>query len=222
MNLDPARLKDALQLLQDTDLLALLAWAGNRPKTSAPLSITTDATTSSSSLRTLHRPISPPTVKTDTPLTISLVGLSAFPDTRKATVLHAKPHDPSDRLYYFCLALRQNFIDAGFMALEERPMVLHATLVNTVYSKNPRERGGETGRGLGRITMDARELVRRLNGRVASEDKKVVKSEVEPFVWAENMEISAVRICKMGAKTVEDEELGMEYEVVGEKMLFPI
>jgi activating signal cointegrator complex subunit 1 len=204
------------------DLLALLAWAGNRPKTSAPLSLTTDTTTSPSPLQTLHRPISPPTIKSDTPLAISLVGLSAFPDTRKATVLHAKPHDPSDRLYYFCLALRQNFIDAGFMAPEERPMVLHATLVNTVYSKNPRERRGETGRGIGRITMDARELARMLNGRVASEDKRVKRDEVQPFVWAENVDIRCVRICKMGAKKVEDEELGMEYEVVAEKTIFPI
>ena len=96
-------------------------------------------------------------------------------------------------------------------------MVLHATLVNTVYSKSDRERKGESGRGMGKLSIDARELMRSLNGREAREDEKVSREAVGRFVWAEGVVISGVRICKMGAKVVEDQGLGMEYEVVVEK-----
>lgn len=108
------------------------------------------------------------------------------------------------------------------MVAEERPMVLHATLVNTVYSKNSGKGKGETGRGTGRITMDARALVKKLNGRIAEEDERVKREEVRPFPWAEGVEIRSVKICKMGAKEVEDVELGMEYQVVGEKRILPV
>lgn len=91
--------------------------------------------------------------------------------------------------------------------------------MNTVYSKSSRERKSESGRGQGRITVDARELSRRFNGRDALDDERVSRERVEAFVWARDVEIGSVRICRMGAKGVEDEGLGMEYEVVGEKMI---
>ena len=174
--------------------------------------------------QTLNRPISPPPPPPSNqksappPLSISLTGLSAFPEPRKATVLHAQPHDPTNRLYYFCLALRQNFLDAGFMAPEDRPLVLHATLVNTVYSKSDKERKGETGRGVGRISVDARGLMRSLNGREGREDERARREGVGRFVWAEGVVVGGVRICGMGAKAVEDKGLGMEYQVVGERV----
>lgn len=226
----PERLTSALQMLQDTDLEALLKWAGDRPRTSASSNAPTASEQEIESpsahptiLQSLKRAVSPPATASGSaipPLTISLQGLSAFPDARKATVLHAKPHDSSDRLYYFCLAIRQNFINAGFMQAEERPLILHATLVNTVYSRSGQDRKRKSGRGTGRITVDARELMRRFNGRNAEEDEKVRREEVLPFVWAEGVEIDRARICKMGAKKVEDVDLGMDYEVVRENMVF--
>ena len=90
--------------------------------------------------------------------------------------------------------------------------------MNTVYSKSDKERKGESGRGMGRISVDARELMRSLNGREAREDERVRREGVGSFVWAEGVVIGGVRICGMGAKAVEDKGLGMEYQVVGEKV----
>lgn len=232
MSLTPPRLEAALQLLQATDLDALLRWAGDRPRTTlrATISATgTNAPTTASDVdapsrsrtpqtpQTPHRRVSPLARNPSLPrLTVSLSGLSAFPDPRNATVLHASPHDPTHRLYHFCLALRQNFLDAGFIQPEERPLVLHATLVNTVYSKSAGERNRESGRGKGRITVDARGVMRELNGREGREDERVRREDVGAFVWAEGVRIERVRICAMGAREVEG-ELGQEYRVVGEK-----
>ena len=99
-------------------------------------------------------------------------------------------------------------------------MVLHATLVNTVYAKSSGERKREHGRGTGKVTMDARALVKASNGHEGEEDERVKREAVEAVVWVEGVEIDRVRICKMGARKVDDEVLGFEYEVVGEKMMF--
>jgi activating signal cointegrator complex subunit 1 len=222
MTLTPPQLDAALQLLRDTDLNKLLRWAGERPRTMLSSESEMDAGNTDASItdadsrrpKSLHRPISPPPPPSfSTPLTISLTGLSAFPDARKATVLHASPYDPTNRLYHFSLALRQNFIDAGLIVPEERPLVLHATVVNTVYSK----RMGDSGRGQGKISIDARPLLQQFNGREAREDAQVSRIEVPKFVWAEDVVICGARICGMGARECDDAELGMEYQVLGEK-----
>lgn len=44
------------------------------------------------------------------------------------------------------------------------------------------------------------------------------------FVWAENVRIDRVQICKMGAKKIFNESgevVDEEYEVVGEKIIAP-
>ena len=194
-------------------------------------------------LTSLSRAINPPlttapiqqatSTEPQVPFTVSLRGLAAFPSPANATVLHARPHDPTNRLHHFCIALRRSFEDAGLMARETRDLKLHVSLVNTIYAgkdKKRREKGGRRGRN---EAIDARELLETFNrrGRRLSRDAdtpnrfpaRVVeyKQEHEEFVWAEDVVIDRVRICKMGAKAVEDTELGQEYEVVCEKRIFP-
>ena len=165
----------------------------------------------SASLTSLSRAITPPPLSKPnqdrTPLVVTLEGLQAFPSPSKATVLHLPPHDPTSRLYPFCHRLRQAFVDAGFVQPEDRPLVLHATIVNTVYAKT--DRRGEKRR-MGRITFDATGLMERYDG----------------LVWASGVEIEGVRICEMGARAMEvegggdgDEGLGQEYTAVMEKRI---
>jgi activating signal cointegrator complex subunit 1 len=167
-------------------------------------------------LETLKRVVTPPSLPRPNPsvepLVISLRGLQAFPGPHKATVLHCPPHDQTSRLYPFCLKLRQIFAEAGFLEPETRPLVLHATIVNTVYAKKGRR---HEKRRTGSISFDATEIMRTYNEKVGIETGNAVRG----FVWANNILIDRVRICEMGAKLVEDEKLGQEYAVCAEKMI---
>lgn len=77
--------------------------------------------------------------------------------------------------------------------------------MNTIYvsskSKAGSSKGGGKGgyaRKQGKVTIDATELL----------------DEYEDFTWVGDMRVERVAICKMGAKKVEDESVGQEYEQV--------
>ena len=169
-------------------------------------------------LETLKRAVTPPLLSrsrrktSDGPLLISLRGLQAFPKPSKATVLHCPPYDPTSRLYPFCMRLKQRFIDAGFIEPENRPLVLHATIVNTVYAKANRR---NEKRRIGSITFDATEIMRIYNEKAGSE----VGGAAGEFVWANDILIDRVRICEMGARPVEDSMLGQAYAVYAENVI---
>ncbi|KAK3315353.1 AKAP7 2'5' RNA ligase-like domain-containing protein [Apodospora peruviana] len=136
-------------------------------------------------------------------LKITLRGLQAMQSTApaKASVLYAPPvDDPSGVLYRVCEKLREAFHESGLMARENRPLLLHATIVNTVYVKG----GGRKGKGGRRekLTIDARGVLERY----------------EDQVWMEDVQVEKVAICKMGAKKVvlEDGAEDEVYEVVDE------
>lgn len=135
------------------------------------------------------------------PLTITLRGLhTTATDPTKATVLYTPPV-LFPGLKTFCNSLRAPFLEAGLMIPDTRPLLLHATIVNTIYVKNKAagaSRGDKGGyaRKQGKVTIDATELL----------------DEYEDFTWVEDMRVERVAICKMGAKKVEDESVGQEYE----------
>ncbi|KAJ5189616.1 hypothetical protein N7491_005947 [Penicillium cf. griseofulvum] len=130
------------------------------------------------------------------PLTISLESLHALPQGKSATILHASPVDPTDRLLPFCVKLRDKFIEAGFIKSEPdrrprgqtprfvqdspqaselttipsdaslhqpkpRPLLLHATIVNTVYvhGRQDRSKDANGNNSSHRLTFDARNLI---------------------------------------------------------------
>ena len=136
-------------------------------------------------------------------LRITLKGLRSMQaDPAKATVLYAPPVDPLGRLQAFCERIKGVFREAGLMTDEGRALLLHATVVNTVYVRGRKDRG--RGKGTGgdrkgeRIKVDAREVLDRY----------------EEEVWMEDMCVESVAICKMGAKKmVVDGEEDEAYEV---------
>ncbi|KAK0102458.1 hypothetical protein ONS95_006077 [Cadophora gregata] len=143
------------------------------------------------------------------PLYITLQGLQSMHDPSKTSVLYTAPLDPDLRLYRFCVKLREVFKD--FLVGEQRPLLLHATVANTVYVKGRgtgrgrrdggRARGGRTageGRGKERLVLDARELL----------------GDWEDFVWMKDVRVEKVAVLRMGAKVGESGE--EEYEVEGE------
>ena len=174
------------------------------------------AGTAPACLETLKGVVTPPSLPRPKlsvePLVISLQGLQAFPGPHKATVLHCPPHDQTSRLYPFCSKLKQIFTEAGLLEPDTRPLVLHATIVNTVYAKKVRR---YEKRRTDAISFDATEIMRTYNEKVGIE----TGSAAGEFVWANDILIDRVRICEMGAKLVEDEKLGQEYAVFAEKMI---
>ncbi|GAB1312957.1 A-kinase anchor protein 7-like phosphoesterase domain-containing protein [Madurella fahalii] len=152
------------------------------------------------------------------PPKITLRGLASIQSPTKAAVLYAPPVDQLGLLQAFCQRVRDVFREAELMIDDGRPLLLHATVVNTVYSKQKpgeggggKRRGGRGGRGGGggwgrkreRLVFDATGFIERY----------------EDVVWMEDVPIEKVAICKMGAKKVvvdgvEDGAYEVEAEVV--------
>ncbi len=115
-------------------------------------------------------------------LSVTLRGLHSMQrDSSRASVLYAPPVDREGVLQQFCEKVRSVFLEAGLVVDESRPLLLHATIVNTTYVK---------GRGKGRrgdkLTLNARGIIDRY----------------EDEVWMDNVQIESIVICKMGAKDV--------------------
>ncbi|UNI16148.1 hypothetical protein JDV02_002614 [Purpureocillium takamizusanense] len=131
-------------------------------------------------------------------ISITLRGLRAMHAPSKTSVLYAPPTDEEGLLQRFCEGLRAPFREAGLMKEEEgRPMLLHATLINTIYVK-----GGSRGRGRERMMLDARDVLARYGG--------------DDYVWAEGLAVTRIAVCRMGAKPVEGSEGDQAYEVEAE------
>ncbi|CAK7202265.1 hypothetical protein SEUCBS139899_004987 [Sporothrix eucalyptigena] len=142
------------------------------------------------------------------PISMALRGLHSMQPPARATVLYASPVDESTSqlaaaggpLLTLCERVRTVFAD--LMVPDERPLLLHATIVNTVYTKGGRGgrgggrggRGGSRGGGVGgaKLTFDAREIIERY----------------DEFVWMEKIPVRTVALCRMGAQTTEVDDNG--------------
>ncbi|EMR89188.1 hypothetical protein BcDW1_2198 [Botrytis cinerea BcDW1] len=140
------------------------------------------------------------------------------------SILYTSPQDPHSHLQTFCQSLKDTFTTAGFMLPEEkgRGLLLHATIVNTIYVRGVRQNSdtgtratrtgnarGNQGRGRGgsssghgkhkaRLTFDARDII----------------SKYADFTWMRDVRVEKVAICRMGAKKKGDGD--EEYEVEAE------
>ncbi|KAK0704940.1 kinase A anchor protein [Lasiosphaeris hirsuta] len=138
-------------------------------------------------------------------LMITLRGLETMQLPKRASVLYAPPVDQLGTLYAFCERLRAAFREAELMVDEKRPLLLHATVLNTIYVKGgrgPRGKGGKHGKRGEKLTIDARGIL----------------DKYEDQVWMENVRVGKISICRMGAKKTkvdgaEDEAYEVEAEV---------
>ncbi|KAF3058787.1 hypothetical protein CFAM422_011932 [Trichoderma lentiforme] len=131
-------------------------------------------------------------------LSLTIRGLHSIQSAERAAVLYAPPSDPEGILYNFCKQLQKPFQDSGLMIDENRPLLLHATIFNTVYVKNNLGPRGSRNRRE-RLTIDARDLLNRY----------------DDYLWAENMPITRVALCRMGAKPIPGTD-DAAYEVEAE------
>lgn len=131
-------------------------------------------------------------------LRITLRGLRTMQAPSKATVLYAPPDDPDGVIHSFCMQVKAAFEKGGIMEKESRPLLLHATIVNTIYVKGRAGDGrASTGPRKERLTIDARSMLERYND----------------IVWMDEGPVRGLAICKMGAKRIEGTD-DTAYEVV--------
>ncbi|MCJ1389615.1 hypothetical protein MMC18_002472 [Xylographa bjoerkii] len=193
------RVDAAIAFLQSLDMHGLL-------KNAAELAIKNTSNRTESILGGTHLINAttdiPQAEKIAPPLTISLTGLHSMHSPSSTSILYASPQEPSGRLQHFCLALQTAFTEAGFLIPETRPLLLHATIVNTIYAKERGKRiagGGHGKQGKGRGGFDATNVLGKFG----------------ETTWAEGIRIEKVAICEMGAKLVDNQEGSEEYREVG-------
>ncbi|KAK1994011.1 hypothetical protein LX36DRAFT_226367 [Colletotrichum falcatum] len=131
-------------------------------------------------------------------LNITLRGLHCMKsgpkaDPGKASVLYAPPTNPEGIFQAFCEKIRAVFEEAGVMDKDDRGLLLHATIVNTIYVKGVRGKKGS------KLTIDATDILDRY----------------DDHVWMEDVPVEKIAICRMGAKKIEGVD-DQEYEVEAE------
>lgn len=135
---------------------------------------------------------------------LTLKGLNSMQKPEKATVLYAHPSDPDGILQKFAEELKTIFKDAGLLVPEDRPLLLHATIVNTTYVKRKNRHHQQGKRGGDR--------------RIMIKDAQAIMDRYEDQVWMEALPLEKIAICRMGAKTVEENGVVVDakYEVEAE------
>lgn len=134
-------------------------------------------------------------------ISLTLKGLNSMQKPDKATVLYAPPSDPDGTLQKFAEEVKAIFKDAGLLVPEDRPLLLHATIVNTTYVKRKNRHGGKGG-----------------DRRIIIKDAQAIIDRYEDQAWMEALPLEKIAICRMGAKPVEENGLLVDakYEVVAE------
>ncbi|KAF5875156.1 uncharacterized protein Bfra_003609 [Botrytis fragariae] len=155
---------------------------------------------------------------------ITLTSLHPMHQPWSTSILYTSPRDPHSHLQTFCQSLKDTFTTAGFMLPEEkgRSLLLHATIVNTIYVRGARQDSGTGTRGTG--TGNARGNRGRGRGGSSSGhgkhkarltfDARDIVTKYADFTWMRDVRVEKVAICRMGAKKKGDGD--EEYEVEAE------
>ena len=173
--LSQERVDSAVKQLRELDLRQLLRSSTNEATNSASQSMVKGKLDENEDTR---------------PLYIALRGLSSMHPPAKTSVLYSPPVDEDGRLFAFGEKVRNAFIGAGLLELETRPLLLHATIINTVYVPGVGKGRGGHGKSRAKLTLDARELL----------------EDYEDFVWMSDVKVEQVAIFRMSAQKGEDGE----------------
>ncbi|KAI9717081.1 MAG: hypothetical protein M1812_005016 [Candelaria pacifica] len=188
----PERVDGAMGLLEQIDLQHMLREAGTETSQPAPTPLDVSQ-------------IEAKGTDLISPLMVTLSSLASMHTPRSTSLLYAIPMDTSHRVLPFCLSLRDTFLEAGFLLPDERPLLLHATILNTIYATDRRSRGtaNRRGQGLGEGDPSQNASGSRGHGRKRGKlnmDATNIIQRYDGYEWAKDFRIEKVAICKMGAK----------------------
>ncbi|KAJ4991048.1 hypothetical protein SVAN01_03398 [Stagonosporopsis vannaccii] len=242
MSLSPTQLSDAITHLGELDIAQLLR--GITTQTIADSTL--DSPSVSENAGAVANPALSPAVGADPEvLPVRLMGLVPMQKRQQTSILYAEPVEGTGRLGRFAESVRRGFEERGLLVEDQRALRLHATVVNTVYAK-PKGRGAwrgkagvvrdgavgeEGGGGDGQQQGSDGEVDGEERGKAHAAgakswmrfDASTLIDAYKDFVWADDVRIDRVQICKMGAKKKLDEDSGEvvdeEYEVIAEKCI---
>lgn len=161
---------------------------------------------------------------------------------RSTSVLYAEADDPTGRLLPLCNALRQAFMDKGFILDEGRDLKLHATIVNTLQARAKwPKKTKKLPAGWGRTEKRGSDVptqrqnvapagaanstnMRQAVGDEEHDDRGAISADGKldgrwlmekwkDHVWAD-LELERVAICEMGAKA--DDNGVVRYKEIAE------
>lgn len=123
----------------------------------------------------VHSNQSSPSLHSSSPYTISLFGLHTTRIRTSTSTLYASPSPPDSPLHTLCQSLRELFLHATLLIPESRPLLLHATVFNTLYCAKKPEKG------------------KKINA-------KALMEKWDQGKWVGDMRVRRVAIWEMGAK----------------------
>jgi activating signal cointegrator complex subunit 1 len=156
---------------------------------------------------------SPPHHHHHRPLTTTFSNLHAMRSPSSTSVLYISPHDPESRIHNLCISLQRTFQAANLLVPDNRPLTLHATVLNTVYASS-RARGGGGGGG---SNKEQQQKKKKKRGNTRNIDATEILERYTEFEWARDVRIEKVGMWKMGAKKVVVDGVVVDkvYEEVG-------
>ncbi|WPH03464.1 Hypothetical protein R9X50_00634400 [Acrodontium crateriforme] len=189
MSLNKLKLDEAVKCLQELDIASMLRKTNDNE--AAP---------------------SDQGASTPDPLKIDLKGLVSMHSIESTSVLYAVPIDHSGRLQDFCLSIHAAFKERGLLVEEDRPLKLHATIVNTVYAKGrkrPSPKISQSSQPESSTANEDRDDRSSGHGWRANAtlkmDATAMLEQFKDFTWAQEVALDRVAICEMGAKPIIDE-----------------
>lgn len=144
-------------------------------------------------------------------LTTSLSGLQAMGSPKLTSVLFVPPADPDSHIRQLCLSVQSVFQAANLMLQENRPLKLHATILNTIYA--PKSKKKEQG---SRIQSGPEPKTKGAWGKHFKFDATQILERYAESEWAVDVRLEKLSLCRMGARKVVEngEVVDEEYEEV--------
>lgn len=123
----------------------------------------------------------PPPLSAFPPYQTTLSGLHTTRTRTSTSALYASLSPLASPLHILCQALRELFLHANLLISESRPLLLHATVFNTLYYAKKPEKGKKI-------------------------DARVLMEKWEQVEWVRDLKIERLAIWEMGAKFDAEEE----------------
>jgi activating signal cointegrator complex subunit 1 len=158
-------------------------------------------------------------------LTVNLEGLRAMHEPHKTSILYAAPKDKTERLVAFAEGVKEGFEQEGWLKKDGRDLLLHATIINTIYAKDKgrrhakprdvekkvlpqdeRHEASDDNDENNNTSENINDVQARSQGHGPNAkawirfDARTLIEQYKDFTWAEDVRIDRVQICKMGAK----------------------
>ncbi|KAJ8608703.1 hypothetical protein MRB53_039505 [Persea americana] len=157
---------------------------------------------------------------------IRLKGIASMHDPDHTSILYIPPDDEDQALLPFCQAIQKIFQDKELLVKDDRPLKLHATIVNTIYAKEKKQRYNKSpniksissqnvqavnrepiaGSSQDVSTQQSRSLVDGSTGHGSNAksllkfDARAILDKYKDYTWTDDFMLDRIAICEMGAK----------------------